>query len=216
MDVHTIVSAITTYAQAHPVLVYAIVFFGSYFDTIVGINFVVRGELFFLSAGILAGAGVLNIWLCALMVFGASILGDHTSYLIGRTWGKKLFKEGRWVFNPKTYQRGEAFFDRFGAKAVLIARLLGPLTWITPFMAGMYRTRYRSFLAFNVMGVFVGVGQFLMIGYLFGANYKQILELEQFYLGAFVTTIVVGAVLIHFFKAYIFEALSRVSSWWSR
>jgi|SRR3989344_216111 len=191
------------FLSEHTVLTYVVVFVGSYADTIVGVNFVIRGEIFFIASSALAGTGVLNIWLVSFLVLTASVLGDHTSYWLGLKYGKHLFKEGRWIFNPANEKRGADFFKRFGAKAVLIARLLGPLTWITPFMAGMYRVPYSEFLPYNIAGVCIGVGQFLVIGYVFGTSYARVLALEQRYAFLIILAIVAAAIIFHVFKKHI-------------
>ncbi len=208
--VSTIIEAIIAYAGAHPVFIYVIVFFGSYADAIIGVNFIVRGEVFFLAGAILAGTGVLNIWLISLLVLGASILGDHTSYWLGLRYGNLLFKEGRGGFNPSNHKKGAEFFSKFGAKSVLLARLLGPLTWITPFIAGMYRVPYREFLPYNILGVCIGVGQFLVIGYFFGASYTHILALEKRYAPLLILALAIVALLYYLFKKRIIDAFEAV------
>ena len=203
-------SAIAVYAATHPILTYGIIFLGSYLETVVVINFVVRGEIFFIGGGILAGVGILDPILVVVLCFVGSILGDHTSYWMGKRFGKSLFREGRRILNPNNYEKGRRFFDRFGAKAIFIARLLGPLTWITPFIAGIYKVRYREFLPYNVLGVVVGVGQLLIIGYLFGAHYQRLLSLQQNYVGIAIVGIGAVLVLYHAFKTRWFEYLMRL------
>ena len=68
------------------------------------------------------------------------------------------------------------FFAKYGTKAVFFARLLGPVSWITPFLAGTYKVPYQKFLLYNIAGVTVGIGQFLIGRYFFGSNYGVILS----------------------------------------
>ena len=68
------------------------------------------------------------------------------------------------------------FFAKYGTKAIFFSRLLGPVSWITPFLAGTYKVPYPRFLGYNVAGVTVGIGQFLIIGYFFGSNFNAILS----------------------------------------
>ncbi|MGB8077176.1 MAG: hypothetical protein WCF09_04780, partial [Gallionella sp.] len=60
--------------------------------------------------------------------------------------------------------------------AVFAARLSGPLSWVMPAMAGMFRLDYATFLRFNTLGIMIGIGQFIVVGYFFGAYLPSILE----------------------------------------
>lgn len=163
----------------HSTIAYVVLFIGSYFETVIGPGFFVYGELFFLPGAILAGAGVLNIWLVTLATIPAGILGDFTSYSIGRKYGLGFFKEGNKFFTPENHKKGEDFFAKYGAKGIFFARLLGPLSWITPFLAGTYKIPKRIFFKYNIPAVVVGIGEFLIAGYFFGANYETALRFIQ-------------------------------------
>ncbi|MDE2001677.1 MAG: DedA family protein [Patescibacteria group bacterium] len=176
MDFSFTFASITAFLQAHTVLSYVVLFLGSYSETLSGPGFFIYGEFFFIPGAILAGAGVLNIWLVSISLIGGGILGDSSSYALGRHFGSGFFKEHNTFFNHTNYKKGQEFFDRYGIKGVFFARLLGPLSWITPFLAGTYQIPYRRFLTYNIPGVIVGIGEFLVAGYFFGSSYKQILS----------------------------------------
>lgn len=164
------------FLAAHTLLSYATLFLGSYFETLIGVGFFIYGEIFFIPGALLAGAGILNIWVVAFALIAGGVLGDSTSFVIGRRWGTTVFKEHNKIFNHTNYQKGLDFFAKHGTKAVLFARLLGPVSWITPFLAGTYKVPYPKFLGYNIAGVTVGIGQFLVVGYFFGSNYDAILS----------------------------------------
>lgn len=165
-----------TFLAAHTLLSYAVLFFGSYFETLIGVGFFIYGEIFFIPGALLAGAGVLNIWLVAFALILGGVLGDSSSFALGRHYGASIFKEHNKIFNHTNYQKGLDFFAKYGTKAVFFARLLGPVSWITPFLAGTYKVPYPRFLGYNIMGVTVGIGQFLIVGYFFGVNYQAALS----------------------------------------
>ena len=166
-----------TFLAAHTLLSYAVLFFGSYFETLIGVGFFIYGEIFFISGALLAGAGVLNIWLVALALIVGGVLGDSSSFALGRRYGTSIFKEHNKIFNHTNYQKGLDFFAKYGTKAIFFSRLLGPVSWITPFLAGTYKVPYPRFLGYNIAGVTVGIGQFLIIGYFFGSNFDAILSI---------------------------------------
>lgn len=165
-----------TFLAAHTLLSYTVLFLGSYFETLIGVGFFIYGEIFFIPGALLAGAGVLNIWIVALALIAGGVLGDSSSFVLGRRWGTSIFKEHNKIFNHTNYQKGLDFFAKYGTKAVFFARLLGPVSWITPFLAGTYKVPYQKFILYNIAGVTVGIGQFLVIGYFFGANYQAALS----------------------------------------
>ncbi len=175
---HT-VNGLSLWLSANTMLAYAVLFFGSYFETLIGPGFFIYGEVFFLSGAILAGTGVLNIWFVSFWLIIGGFLGDTSSFFIGRKYGTRFFKEHNQVFNFTNYKRGENFFVEHGAKSIFFARLLGPLSWITPFLAGTYKMSYPKFIVFNIPGILVGIGEFLVVGYFFGKNYAKALDLVQ-------------------------------------
>lgn len=169
----------------HEQVAYWVLFVGSFFETLVFTSFFVPGELFLIAGAVLAGSHVLSILWVSIALYAGAIIGDNTSFFIGHHTGARVFKEGRRVLNPINYKKGSAFFERHGNKAIFLARLLGPLSWITPFLAGVYRVPYSTFVFYNTPGILFGVGEFLVVGYFFADQYHRVLLLvEHYFLGA--------------------------------
>lgn len=177
--INSILTDTSAYLAAHTLLAYLVLFLGSYFETLIGVGFFIYGEIFFIPGALLAGAGMLNIWIVALSLIAGGVLGDSTSYALGRRWGSSVFKEHNRIFNRTNYQKGLDFFAKYGTRAVFFARLLGPVSWITPFLAGTYNVPYQKFLGYNIAGVTVGIGQFLVVGYFFGSSFDAIFSVIQ-------------------------------------
>lgn len=186
--------------SVHTQLAYLILFLGSYFETLIGPGFFIPGEIFFLSGSILAGLGVLNIWVIIIILYAGGMLGDSSSYFIGFKTSDSFFKENNFLFSLKNYQRGENFFKKHGKKAIFLARLLGPLSWITPFLSGVFKIPYRDFLKYNIPGVLVGIGEFIVVGYFFGNQYSRILLILQKYTLAIVLFFVAIIFLIWYIR----------------
>lgn len=180
--------------QAHETVAHIILFVGMYFESLIGTNFFLPGEIFLLAGSTLAGIGGLYLPVVVVALYGGAMLGDSSSYWIGRKAGPSVFKEGRAVLNPKNYVRGEALFRKHGKKAIFLARLIGPFNLVTPFLAGIYRVSYRDFLLYNLPGIFIGVGQFIIVGYFFGAHFETALVVFRRYF--FVMLGVIFAVLV--------------------
>lgn len=162
-------------------LAYAVLFFGAFFETLIPFSLAVPGEIFFLSGALLAGMKALKLWAVIAVLYAGGILGDNLSYWLGRRYGPSLFARlARWplvgrLVHLENYQRGMEFFSRRGAAAVFIARLSGPFSWVTPAMAGIFQLNYPTFLRFNAIGVVVGIGEFIILGYFFGDQLPRLL-----------------------------------------
>lgn len=190
------VSVFMIWLAAHQNEAYLVLFLGSYLETLIGPSFFIPGELFLVSGSVLAGIGVLNIWYVMAVLYGGAILGDNSSYLIGKYTGKSIFKEGRFIFSMTNYDKGKAFFDKYGSRAVFFARIMGPLSWITPFLAGIYKVPYKTFSLYNTLGVLVGVGEFIVVGYFFGNQYQNMFHIVQRYF------LIIGVVIAFFAVSY--------------
>ncbi len=160
---------------------YGVLFLGAYFETLIGPCFFIPGEAVFLSGSILAGHGVLALKLVVPVLYAGALLGDSSSYLIGRVSKGSIFKEGRMILNPENYKKGHQVFLKYGPKAIFFARFLGPISWITPFLAGVYQVPYKTFIRYNIPGVILGVGQFILIGYFFGYKYEDVMWFVERY-----------------------------------
>jgi len=191
---------------------YIFLFLGSYFETLIGPGFFIYGEFFFLSGAVLAGAGVLNIWIVSAVCILGGVLGDSSSYYIGKRYGKyvreKLFKKKNKYLNVRNYSRGVKYFNAYGKKSIFFSRLMGPLSWITPFLAGILHVKYKDFLKYNIPGVVVGIGWFLVVGYFFGFSYSIFLDKIQKEILYVVIPLMLFALIFLVKKFKIFEKIA--------
>ena len=175
------------FLQEHRQLAYGILLFGTYIETVFPFSLFVYGEVFLLAGPILAGIGVLDIRLVTLFFYVGGIAGDTTSYFIGRRYGASFFtcfqhkrRLGR-LFSKKNYARGLRFFQRHGTWSIFLARLSGPFSWITPALPGIFKVPYKQFALYNIPGVLLGIGEYIIVGYYFADNYEMILHGAQKY-----------------------------------
>jgi membrane-associated protein len=173
------------FLAAHRDAAYSLLFLGAFFETLIPFSLAVLGEVFFLSGALLAGIGTLDLWAVIGVLYAGGVLGDNASYWLGRRWGASLFEHlARWplvgrLLRPEQFDKGVTFFRRHGALAVFAARLAGPLSWVMPALAGTFRLHYGNFLLFNTLGILLGIGQFIALGYFFGSHMDAILEWLQ-------------------------------------
>lgn len=180
---------------AHRPWAYLVLFLGAFFETVVPFCFFVPGEIFFLGGALLAGMGTLDLGGVMVALYGGGILGDNSSYWMGRRFGSGLFEHlARWpligrLARLENHRKGIEFFRKRGAVAVFTARLSGPLSWVTPAMAGVFRLDYLTFLRFNTPAVILGISEFVLAGYFFGNHLGAL----RAWLYAYAPTIAVSA-----------------------
>jgi len=189
-------------------LAYFILFLGSFFETIIPFCFFVYGEIFFLTGGILAGLGLLNIYIVSFVLIFGGILGDNFSYFLGKKYGnkfinyfenKKYFKK---YINNKNILKGEKYIEKKGHYAIFLARISGPISWITPFLVGLLKYDFIKFLKYNTPGVIVGISQFIIIGYFFGNYLKIIFHYLDLFFYLIILIIFSIFLIFYFIKKY--------------
>jgi membrane-associated protein len=109
----------------------------------------------------------LKILLVSLIVAG--ILGDAVNYFVGKWIGPKVFSKenSRW-FNKNHLVRTQHFYEKYGAKTIILARFIPIVRTFAPFVAGIGKMKYSKFGFYNVIGAVAWVGLFLLAGFYFG------------------------------------------------
>lgn len=150
-------------------LVYAVLFLIVFCETgLVVVPFLPGDSLLFL-AGALSGNKTLNIAAVLIIFIVAAILGDALNYRIGAHFGGQVknMKSGKYV-DEENMEQSEDFFERHGAKTIIIARFVPVVRRFAPFLAGASRMKYSRFFAYNVVGAVLWVLAFVLAGYFFG------------------------------------------------
>jgi membrane-associated protein len=99
----------------------------------------------------------------------AAILGDQVGYLFGQRVGPALFRrpDSR-LFKMENVERAQKFFDRYGAKTIVLARFVPIVRTFAPVIAGVSKMKYRTFVTYNIIGGLLwGVG-ITLLGYFLG------------------------------------------------
>jgi len=133
------------------------------------------GDSLLITAGLLASAGILNIWWLNGLLIAAAIVGDSTGYAIGARLGPRIFtREKSLLFNPKHVERTRRFYEKYGPKTIVIARFVPIIRTFAPVLAGVGAMRYRRFLTYNVAGGIGWVASMTWAGYLLGQTVPNI------------------------------------------
>ena len=127
------------------------------------------GDSLLFAAGALSAAGgglnVYYLWPC-LMV--AVFCGDNVNYWVGHRLGRRVFREDARILKLAYLHRTEAFYAKYGGRAVVFARFIPIVRTYAPFVAGASKMPYGRFIAFSAGGSLVWITMFLFGGYYFG------------------------------------------------
>lgn len=133
------------------------------------VGFFLPGDSLLITAGLVASAGALNIWLLNGLLILAAVVGDSVGYAIGAQLGPRLFTRPRsLLFNPTHVKRTRDFYARYGAKTLVLARFIPIVRTFAPVVAGVAQMEYRRFLLYNVVGGVGWVTSMTWAGYLLG------------------------------------------------
>jgi undecaprenyl-diphosphatase len=162
-----------------PALIYlaAALVVGAETATVLGL--LVPGEVTLLIVGFLCYQGVLRLGIALPVVLLAALAGDGIGYWEGRRVGPRLrtTRLGRWV-GDRRWARADALFQRYGGRAVLVARFIAFARTLVPRLSGMAGVDYpRRFLPWNAVGVLGCVGGSVLLGYATGRSYATAADL---------------------------------------
>jgi len=128
------------------------------------------GDSLLFAAGLLAASGFLVPGPLMMIVIAAAILGDSVGYWFGAEVGERLFerKDSRF-FKQEYLRRTQRFYEKYGGRAVILARFVPIVRTIAPILAGVSNMHYRKFLSYNIIGGFLwGMGM-ISLGYFLGS-----------------------------------------------
>jgi membrane-associated protein len=140
------------------------------------VGFFLPGDSLLFTAGFLASAPpdvdeALHFPLPLLLVgcFVAAVAGDQVGYVFGRRVGPAIFKrpDSRF-FKQQNVDKAQEFFDRYGAKTIVLARFVPVVRTFAPIVAGVSRMNYRVFVTFNLVGGFLWAVGVTLLGYFLG------------------------------------------------
>jgi len=149
------------------------VYFGLFFivfaETGLAVGFFLPGDSLLVVSGLFAAAGKLNIALVLIAFFTGSVIGDSTGYWTGRAMGKTIFnREKSFIFKPSRVEKARQFFEKYGAKTIILARFVPIVRTFAPIVIGATEMPYARFLTFSILGGALWIFSMVLLGYFVG------------------------------------------------
>lgn len=108
-------------------------------------------------------------WLGFLLIWSAAFLGTQVGYWVGYKIGPPLFEKNRnFILNERVVAKTHQFFEKYGARAVILARFVPILRALVPMLAGISKMDYKRFTKLNLIGATVWIAVFMIPGYWLG------------------------------------------------
>lgn len=170
------------------------------------IGFFLPGDSLLFTTGFLIHSGLLpvDIHVAVLVLFVAAVLGDSVGYTFGRKMGPRIFsKPDARLFKQEYIRSAQAFYEKHGGKAIVIARFIPIVRTFAPLVAGASHMNYKRFLSFNAIGGFLWAAGITYIGFGLGSVFHSLgIEIDHILLPV-IAIIILASVLppaIHIFK----------------
>src|SRR5208282_5179468 len=133
------------------------------------VGFFLPGDSLLITAGIFSYAGVIPLKWLLLPVMFCAIAGDQIGYWIGRSAGAALYRrEDSFFFRRSHLQRAHDFYEKYGGRAVILARFVPIIRTFCPPVAGAARMPYLRYLVFDIFGGVFWIGAMILGGYSLG------------------------------------------------
>lgn len=135
------------------------------------IGFMMPGDSLLFTVGLLVSTGVIGepLWLAAVALIIAAFLGNVVGYEIGRRTGPAIFsKEDSRIFKKEHVDKTVAFFDKYGTRAIVLARFVPIVRTFITVTAGVGQMDRRRYLTYSGIGGTLWAGGVTVLGSVLG------------------------------------------------
>jgi membrane-associated protein len=158
-------------ATVGPVWFYLVLFGIIFCETGLVVTPFLPGDSLLFAVGALCATpdSQLSIGIMIPLLILAAVLGDALNYWVGAIAGPRIFRSdtSRWI-NRNHLIRAQHFYEKYGAKTIIIARFVPIVRTFAPFVAGIGKMNFVRFWIYNIVGGAIWVTVFLVAGYYFG------------------------------------------------
>lgn len=155
--------------QAYGGWTYVILLLIIFCETGLVVTPILPGDSLLFAIGSFAALGSLKLEYLLVGLTIAAILGDSVNYAIGHYMGPKVFsKKDSRIFRKEYLDKTHRFYEKYGAKTIILARFVPIVRTFAPFVAGIGAMSYGKFLTYNIVGGALWICLFVLGGYFFG------------------------------------------------
>jgi membrane-associated protein len=142
------------------------------------VGFFLPGDSLLFSAGLVVALyGEPSLLVLLPICFIAAAAGDQVGYMVGARLGPALFtRPDSRLFKQENVTRTHEFFERHGARALILARFVPVVRTFTPVLAGVSKMPYRRFVTYNVVGAALWSVLATLLGWGLGKRYPKLEE----------------------------------------
>lgn len=159
------------FIQNYGIWIYALLFLIVFCETGLVVTPFLPGDSLLFAVGTLAVQPEMNlrIEIVTTLLLIAAILGDAVNYSVGKFIGPRVFHfEDSRFFKRAHLMKAHAFYEKYGGRAIILARFVPIVRTFAPFVAGVGTMNYPKFALYNITGAILWVGLFVGGGYFFG------------------------------------------------
>jgi membrane-associated protein len=171
------------------------------------IGFFLPGDTLLFSAGLLVSIGKLDLplWSLLTLVPLAAVAGNLVGYWIGYKAGPAVFnKPDSRLFRQEYVDRSHEFFEKYGARTIVVARFVPIVRTFATVMAGASRMRFAVYAAYSVIGGVLWGAGVIALGYYLG-QFRFVRETVE----PLIEPILIGIVLLSMVPAAVGLIRSR-------
>ena len=155
----------------YPTWIYAILFLIIFVETGLVIMPFLPGDSLLFAVGMFAAQGALDLYTSIGLMLLAAVLGDGLNYAIGKYAGDRMVRMrlfGKQLVKPEYIDKTHAFYEKHGPQTIIIARFVPIVRTFAPFVAGVGKMKYSTFLTYNIIGAVLWVVGITLAGYFLG------------------------------------------------
>jgi membrane-associated protein len=157
------------FTQAHGDTTYLILFAIVFCETGLVVTPFLPGDSLLFAAGAVASRGFLNPLYLALGLIAAALCGDMVNYHVGKWIGPRVMRSEKSIlFNKKHLEKTRKFYEKYGAKTIILARFVPIVRTFAPFVAGAGAMNFRKYVTYCIVGAVAWVTTMLGAGYALG------------------------------------------------
>ena len=136
------------------------------------IGFFLPGDSLLFTVGLLAAQDKISypLWLCCLVLFVAAMAGNALGYWVGDHFGPRVFRrEDSKIFRKEYVEKTHDFFERYGNRAIVLARFVPIVRTFITVMAGVGTMSFRRFMIYSALGGLLWAVGVTLLGYYLGS-----------------------------------------------